>query len=678
MRIGWMALWLAAGACAQPELAYEADFGEDALALVAPVTWTQPSAPGKWYEVCGGDFNGDGFDDLFVTEGPSFGSTKEKVYAGSATLPWTGVGTPWPTSPNSFFCPGDIDGDGYDDLLLYGPLTLALHRGGASGLSTSATSTITDVYGVTDLAPVDANGDGYMDVVVIESNMDTALYMGSSTGISTSPIPLGPSVPMSGGGLPRDGLWVGDFDADGKVDILLSGFWYTATSSVDSDGYTSTERKGYNGLLYSPADSTTPTWVWPSEYFWRSKLLSSGKEDRTDTYNDVLYVQAQLKGTGPSGADRFKVGRGVNCTGTKWCGGVSSLNEEQIWDLGTFVSRLPTGSNGGPLSIDLDGDGIDEHVNKDDLGDMFWHEPYPTGPSGLVSGAPSDLKARFRADWMNELAAVGDFDGDGREEFITVNLTAVLGFMEMTAPPPPPDADGDGAPDDIDNCVDTPNADQDDVDGDGVGTACDVCPDDADANQEDADDDAVGDACDVCPSTADPAQGDEDGDGYGDACDVCPNDVDADQADADADSIGDACDVCPAVDNPGQEDADGDGRGDVCDVCPLAADAAQGNADGDAFGDACDVCPLDADPDQRDDDGDGVGTACDTCPDDPNPDQADRDADGIGDACDECPDFADPAECEVNGGCSTNPTSAYLAPFAMLLLVGMRRRRRRD
>ncbi len=38
---------------------------------------------------------------------------------------------------------------------------------------------------------------------------------------------------------------------------------------------------------------------------------------------------------------------------------------------------------------------------------------------------------------------------------------------------PPPDQDKDGVPDFRDNCVSTPNPDQQDIDRDGIGTVCD-------------------------------------------------------------------------------------------------------------------------------------------------------------------------------------------------------------
>src|SRR6185436_16569868 len=63
-----------------------------------------------------------------------------------------------------------------------------------------------------------------------------------------------------------------------------------------------------------------------------------------------------------------------------------------------------------------------------------------------------------------------------------------------------PDVDRDGVPDAVDNCRDTPNADQGNEDGDRFGDACDPCPIDANNTPSDPDGDGVADSCDPRPS----------------------------------------------------------------------------------------------------------------------------------------------------------------------------------
>ncbi|QFU77861.1 hypothetical protein EY643_11695 [Halioglobus maricola] len=138
------------------------------------------------------------------------------------------------------------------------------------------------------------------------------------------------------------------------------------------------------------------------------------------------------------------------------------------------------------------------------------------------------------------------------------------------------DKDRDGIPDLLDNCPETPNADQLDDDGDGLGNRCDAiqqisdrdtdgvtdffdnCPDTPNAEQQDADADGLGDSCD--PTVF---GDDDDNDGVEFLLDNCPYTANADQLDSDLDGLGDICDAM-------QYDGDNDGIDDVDDPYPDA------------------------------------------------------------------------------------------------------------
>ncbi len=96
---------------------------------------------------------------------------------------------------------------------------------------------------------------------------------------------------------------------------------------------------------------------------------------------------------------------------------------------------------------------------------------------GIGSGSPVDTDSDGTIDALDD-----DTDGD------TLLDIDEAGDTDLNTPPVTtngnpvpdwryPDRDRDGIRDPVDNCIDTPNADQSDRDGDGVGDICEKCPD---------------------------------------------------------------------------------------------------------------------------------------------------------------------------------------------------------
>ena len=140
-------------------------------------------------------------------------------------------------------------------------------------------------------------------------------------------------------------------------------------------------------------------------------------------------------------------------------------------------------------------------------------------------------------------------------------------FGDVCDPTPNGDNDYDGVDDGRDNCKAMWNPDQLDGDKDGVGNACDMT----------ADNDTIVNSVDNCLMTPNMDQNDPDHDTVGDVCDNAPTIPNCDQADTDGDRIPDVLDP----------DDDNDGVLDGADNCRTHANPKQEDSNRNGIGDAC-------------------------------------------------------------------------------------------
>ncbi|HHN93476.1 MAG TPA: hypothetical protein ENK17_01790, partial [Anaerolineae bacterium] len=370
-----------------------------------------------------GDVDGDGYADVAVGAS-GFSSSQGRLYAfrgGSGgtetTAFWTATGSSSSLLGRAVAGAGDVNGDGYADLLSGAPgygsakgQALVFH-GAANAPSTTAAWHATgdspwSKLGVAVAGAGDVNGDGYSDIVIGADNNAQGkayLFLGTASGLAA--FPAWTAVGEHPGD--RFGCSVaaaGDVNGDGYGDVIIGARDY-------DDDATASPGKAY--VYYGNATGLSTNWDWAATGSSNSDfgvaVAGAGDVDG-DGYADVLIGAADYNPGGQPSAGKASL----------FLGSASGLSATPVWtavgEAGyDFFGRAVAGAG------DVNGDGYADVAvgaygydlgTESGAGKVYVYHGSATGFrlafawSGSGWGAASD-----QFGWA--VAGAGDVNGDG-------------------------------------------------------------------------------------------------------------------------------------------------------------------------------------------------------------------------------------------------------------------------
>jgi hypothetical protein len=413
-----------------------------------------PYATSNLHVRTAGDVNGDGMSDVLV--GDPYSTNVESfegrvlVHYGAGDGPSTFANWTLDQSaidnPNlgwSVSSAGDVNGDGYEDVLVGSPTwynftvpgsvnngLVMMYYGHSTGLSPSYDwfnyGADNDQLGIS-VASADVNGDGYADVLVgahgaAGGTGQVRIWYGSSTG----PSPAGPNLTLTGisaGG--NFGSWVapaGDVNGDGYPDVIVG-------APVAEDPTTPLADEGRAYVYAGAAGGLGAAPIWSRSGGQAGAHLGScvaGAGDvNGDGFADVVVGAPDFDTITKLGETIPDAGRVVVAYGSP--GGPAAETIRQVfepWRYGNAVAGAG----------DVNGDGYsDVLVGAPSATGSIANEGAATVMTGGPAGLGGTLWTRFGGEafggFGSAVSSAGDVDGDGLSDVL---VGAV--FQDMGGP----------------------------------------------------------------------------------------------------------------------------------------------------------------------------------------------------------------------------------------------------
>ena len=392
-----------------------------------------------------GDVNGDGISDLALAAPDQGGVGAVKIFHGSpekpaATAQWTVIGGgPYAVGPTCVASAGDVNGDGYSDVLVgtsggaIGTGSVMLYLGSASGVAATSAWTksgenVGDLYGLSVASAGDVNGDGYSDVLVGAPGWPNYtwrgkvyLFLGGAGGLAATPAWTGTGEALDA----RFGFSVasaGDVNGDGYSDVVVGS--YNFKSGAINTG------KAYAYLGSATGLAAAPNWTAVGESavngaFGQSVSLAG--DVNGDGYDDLLIGDPMYARPAGAGYDH-NIGAAYLYLGSP--AGVNAAYEWRTLGEGAGVEYGCSVSFAG----DVNNDGYSDVIvgayrqnagGKSQAGRAYvYHgtphynpDPVPVGDRGGLGAAPATvLEDAVPYDDYHfglSVCAAGDVNGDG-------------------------------------------------------------------------------------------------------------------------------------------------------------------------------------------------------------------------------------------------------------------------